>query len=442
MTLAPRWRIIVTELIVFCKPVGTFCRIGPLQQFAVLSRESSVSKRSVSAKRTYCGTCYNQLPMPTSATEQLTDQLKAEALRVGFTQAGVCPAVTPQGLSHFDQWLSAGYAGEMHYLADRRAAYEHPRHVLDGVRTVLMLTLNYRTFEPATTAAGHGRISRYACGTDYHDVIHERLAALSDWLRLHRPEAIVRGVVDTAPLMEREFAQLAGLGWIGKNTLLLNRTMGSWFFLAALLTDIELHYDAPHETDHCGTCTACLDACPTDAFVAPYVLDSRRCISYLTIELKGPVPHALRPGLGDWLFGCDICQEVCPWNHRAPVSNDAAFESLLGAGTVELAGLFELDDEAFRRRFRHTPLWRPKRRGILRNAAIALGNRPDPAALQSLVRGLNDGEPLIRGASAWALGRFDACKIDGAKKALIVRQGEETDAEVLDEINSALANDL
>lgn len=380
--------------------------------------------------------------MPTTSTEQLTDQLKAEALRLGFTQAGVCPAVTPQGLSHFDQWLSAGYAGEMHYLADRRAAYEHPRHVLDGVRSVLMLTLNYRTFEPTATPAGHGRISRYSCGTDYHDVIHERLAELSDWLRLQRPEAMVRGVVDTAPLMEREFAQLAGLGWIGKNTLLLNRTMGSWFFLAALLTDIELHYDAPQETDHCGACTACLDACPTDAFAAPYVLDSRRCISYLTIELKGSVPHELRPGLDDWLFGCDICQEVCPWNHRAPLSNDAAFEPLLGAGTLDLAGLFKLDDEAFRRRFRHTPLWRPKRRGILRNAAIALGNHPDPAALPALARGLHDSEPLIRGASAWALGRFVVCQIDGARKALLERQGLETDAEALGEINSALTTVL
>ncbi|MCE9545399.1 MAG: tRNA epoxyqueuosine(34) reductase QueG [Planctomycetia bacterium] len=380
--------------------------------------------------------------MPTIYTEQLTDQLKAEAMRLGFTLAGVCPAVTPQGLSHLDQWLSAGYAGEMHYLADRRAAYEHPRHVLDGVRSVLMLTLNYRTIEPTAPTAGHGRISRYACGADYHDVIHERLAALSDWLRLQRPEAMVRGVVDTAPLMEREFAQLAGLGWIGKNTLLLNRTMGSWFFLAALLTDIELHYDAPHETDHCGTCTACLDACPTDAFVAPYVLDSRRCISYLTIELKGPVPHELRPGLDDWLFGCDICQEVCPWNHRAPLSNDAAFEPHSGAGAIELAGLFELDGEAFRSRFRNTPLWRPKRRGILRNAAIALGNHPDSAVLPALVRGLHDSEPLIRGASAWALGRFAANQIAGASTALRERKNVESDAEVLNEINSALTADF
>jgi len=373
-----------------------------------------------------------------TSSDHLTARLKAEALRLGFALAGACPAVTPQGLSHFDQWLSAGYAGEMHYLADRRAAYEHPRHVLDGVRSVLMLTLNYRTIEPTPVQPGYGSVARYAWGNDYHDVIHVRLTALADWLRQQRPEALVRGVVDTAPLMEREFAQLAGLGWIGKNTLLLNRQQGSWFFLAALLTDLELHYDAAHQTDHCGTCTACLDACPTDAFVAPYVLDSRRCISYLTIELKGAVPHELRAGLDNWLFGCDICQEVCPWNHRAPLSKDADLESRIDGGALELAALFELDDDAFRRRFRRSPLWRPKRRGLLRNAAIALGNHPDSDALPALVRGLSDAEPLVRGASAWALGGFFASQIEGAHSALLQRQTCELDVDVQQEIEAAL----
>ena len=199
---------------------------------------------------------------------------------------------------------------------------------------------------------------------------------MADCLRDRVPEARVRGVVDTAPLLEREFAQLAGLGWVGKNTLLINRHEGSWFFLAALLTDIELVYDASQETDHCGICRACLDACPTAAFPRPYVLDASRCISYLTIELRDAVPDELRPGIGEWVFGCDICQDVCPWNSRSPVSQHAEFLPVGDRNPIDLIGLFDLDEAAFRERFRHTPLWRPRRRGILRNAAIVLGNRP------------------------------------------------------------------
>ncbi|MEX2093841.1 MAG: QueG-associated DUF1730 domain-containing protein, partial [Pirellulales bacterium] len=192
---------------------------------------------------------------------ELTEKLKQEASRLGFSLTGVAPAVTPTGAARLDDWLAAGYAGQMHYLADRREAYEHPRHVLDGARSVVMMAMEYRSVEPTPPRPGEGRVSRYAWGaTDYHELIRARLNQLSDWLRQKEPTAQVRGVVDTAPLLEREFAQLAGLGWIGKHTLLLNRDRGSWFFLAALLTDLELVYDQPHETDHCGTCRACLDA--------------------------------------------------------------------------------------------------------------------------------------------------------------------------------------
>lgn len=359
-------------------------------------------------------------------------------MQLGFTSAGVCPAVSPQGLSRFDQWLAAGYAGEMSYLPDRRDAYQHPSHVLSGVRSVVMLTLNYRTVEPEAARPVHGRVARYAWGKDYHDVVRTRLNQLADWLHTQQPTAAVRGVVDTAPLLEREFAQLAGLGWIGKNTLLLNRSQGSWFFLAALLTDLELQYDAQHETDHCGTCTACLDACPTDAFVAPYVLDSRRCISYLTIELKGPIPSEMRSGMDNWVFGCDVCQDACPWNHRAPGNPDADLTPRLAGGALELAGLFDLDDEAFRRRFRHSPLWRARRRGVLRNAAVVLGNHPDPAAVPALSRGLNDSEPLVRGASAWALARLVEAGIKGAGNPLLERRQIESNSDVLEEITIAL----
>ena len=250
----------------------------------------------------------------------VTEKLKAEASRLGFALSGVCPAVTPTGVHNLNLWIDSGYAGQMHYLPDRREAYAHPDSILDGVKSLLMLGRVYRTTEPSPTVADTGRVSRYSWGRDYHDRIHDDLRSLAGSLSEMVPDARVRGVVDTAPLLEREFAQRAGLGWIGKNSLLLNRQAGSWFFLAALLTDIELDYDPPEEADHCGSCTACLDACPTDAFVAPYVLDSRRCISYLTIELRDAIPDSLREGLGDWVFGCDVCQEVCPWNHRVPRS--------------------------------------------------------------------------------------------------------------------------
>jgi epoxyqueuosine reductase len=365
----------------------------------------------------------------------LTRHLKDEARRLGFALAGVCPAVPPDGLHRFHQWLDAGYAGEMQYLHQRKEAYGHPRHVLAGTRSLVMLAFNYRTVEPEPPQAGQGRVSRYAWGSDYHDLVRKRLHELADALRSHRPEADIRGVVDTAPLLEGEFAQLAGLGWIGKNTLLLNRELGSWFFLAALLTDVELEYDMPHGTDHCGSCRACLDACPTQAFVAPYVLDSRRCISYLTIELRSAIPHELRRPMGDWLFGCDVCQEVCPWNHRAPQTEVAELAPSPEANPLALEALLDIDDNGFRTRFRRSPLWRAKRRGLLRNAAVVLGNQRPAGALAALARGLGDVEPLVRGACAWALGQYDGPQ---ARAALEDRLPVESDPDVRGEISAAL----
>ncbi len=367
---------------------------------------------------------------------ELTNELKRRASELGFSLCGVCPAVVPAGAARLAEWLAAGYAGQMHYLAERREAYGDPNRVLDGARSIVMLAMNYRTAEPAAPREGEGRVSRYAWGeADYHDLIRERLNALVEFLQARDPAAAARGVVDTAPLLEREFAELAGLGWIGKNTLLINRHDGSWFFLAALLTDIELMYDSGRETDHCGTCRACLDACPTGAFPQPYVLDASRCISYLTIELREAIPRELRPGVGDWLFGCDVCQEVCPWNSRAPLSRQAAFGPREGSDPMDAIVLFDLDDAAFRERFRQTPLWRPRRRGLLRNAAIVLGNRPTPAAVPALVRGLNDAEPLVRGACAWALGQHSTT---AATRALQERRAVETDSELCREIDDAL----
>ena len=341
---------------------------------------------------------------PSSTPADLTSQLKAQAHALGFALTGACRAVTPTGVSRLHEWLDRGYAGQMAYLAGRKEAYEHPRYVLKDVRSVLMLGLPYRTVEPQPPQPGQGRISRYAWGAgDYHDVIHDKLKQLLAVLRELVPGTKARGVVDSAPLLEREFAQLAGLGWVGKHTLLIHKPAGSYFFLAALLTDQELAYDEPFTADHCGTCRACLDACPTQAFPQPYVLDATRCISYLTIELREAIPAELRPGMGDWLFGCDVCQDVCPWNSHPPESREPSFLPSNDANPIDLIALFDLDDEAFRRRFRDTPLWRARRRGILRNAAIVLGNQRAVAAVPALTRGLNDPEPLIRDACAWAL---------------------------------------
>lgn len=334
----------------------------------------------------------------------LTTAIRDHARRLGFALCGVCPAVPPPRLDEFHRWLADGYAGEMGYLENRRSAYADPRRVLDGARSVVMLGMVYRTVEPPPREPGQGRIARYAWGLDYHDLIHDRLRQLAAVVRAHSPAAAVRGVVDTAPLLEREFAQLAGLGWIGKNTLLLNRGVGSWFFLAALLTSEVLDYDQPWTANHCGTCRACLDACPTGALVAPYRLDARRCISYLTIELRGPVPEDLRQQVAPWLWGCDLCQEVCPWNHRPAATDEPGLRPL--EGPVNLGELFYLDDEAFRRRFRRTPLWRAKRRGLLRNAAVVLAGQKHDAAITALRHGLSDPEVLVRDACRWALEQF------------------------------------
>lgn len=367
--------------------------------------------------------------------DSLTQRVKQEAVRLGFAPVGVCQAGPPPHLDAFRAWIAAGHAGSMHYLSSRTEAYAHPRHVLEGVRSLVMLGLPYRTAEPAPIHPGEGRVARYAWNADYHDVAREKLARLVAWFGSQVPGAAVRGVVDTAPLPERAFAQLAGLGWIGKNTLLLNREQGSFLALAALLTSAELAPDPPFPAQYCGTCRRCLDACPTGALVAPWQLDACRCISYLTIELRAPIPEDLRPKIGDWFFGCDACQDVCPWNRRARPTAEAAFQPVAGRNPVDLKALFALDEAAMRARFHGSPLWRARRRGLLRNAAIVLGNQRDPSAVPAIACGLHDAEPLVRGAAAWALGRIATAE---ARRALEARRLQEADEGVRYEIAAAL----
>ncbi len=348
----------------------------------------------------------------------LTRDLKAEALRAGFTLAGVAPAATPPGYANFLDWLDRGYAGEMAYLERRKTAYAHPSGVLPEVKSVVMLGMSYgeggrgaggESGRPKTLGRSSipGIVARYARGeADYHELIRERLRRLGDFLHERRPGSRTRGVVDTAPLLERDFARLAGLGWFGKNTMLIDKRAGSWFFLAGLLTDAVLDYDEPHVNSHCGTCTRCLDACPTDAFPQPGVLDATRCISYLTIELKGPIPEPLREGVGNRLFGCDVCQDVCPWNRKAPPAKDPAFAPRPDLHPIDALELLSLTPQEFKMRFAGTSLERPKRAGLLRNAAVVLGNAGNAAAVPALTAALDDEEPLVREAAAWALGRL------------------------------------
>jgi len=378
---------------------------------------------------------------------ELTQSLKQEASRVGFQLVGACAAVTPLGYSDFLKWLEAGYAGEMHYLEERSAAYKHPDGVMPGVKSLLMLGMSYRTSDHLDSKPGFGRVARYAWGeADYHDLIHKRLKQLKRFAIGLLPDVNVRGVVDTAPLLEREFAQLAGLGWRAKNTLLINKPDGSFYLLAALLLDVELEYDQPFEANHCGTCTACLDACPTNAFVGPNVLDGSKCISYLTIEHRSPIPVELRGQMQDWILGCDVCQDVCPWNQRTPESPHPEFVPTETNRPLELTALFELDDDQFRQRFRKTPLWRPKRRGILRNAAIAMGNQPSEKNIPALLLGAEDQEPLIRGAAVWALLQHldtldnveSAASLGSVRQCLKQLDQFETDSSVRAEFESGL----
>jgi epoxyqueuosine reductase len=323
-----------------------------------------------------------------------------EAASLGFPLAGATPLAELSRASFVSDWLREGRAGEMRYLARRHAERADPRRAWPWARAIISLAFPYRPppVPPADWRATlRGRIAAYARGRDYHDEMLALLERLRERLRARWPAGTFLAYVDTGPIVEREWAMRAGVGWIGKNTLLLHRHAGSYFFLGELLTDLALP-ELPLPADHCGTCTRCLTGCPTGA-LTDYAMDPRRCISYLTIEHRSAIPAALRPAMGNWIFGCDVCQEVCPWNREACSEPD---ETL----TPRLPDLLALDDAAFSARFAGTPITRARRRGLLRNAAVALGNSANPDAVPPLIRALADSEPLVRGHAAWALGRL------------------------------------
>jgi epoxyqueuosine reductase len=336
---------------------------------------------------------------------------KALALETGFDLAGVADAAAPRELAFFAEWVARGHAGEMAYLTsqvDRRSGL---RAAFPWARSVLCVALQYDTPHPYSTegaAPGRGWLSRYAWGDDYHDVMKAMLDRVVEALRAEAGPLEARTYVDTGPIVERAYAAAAGLGAWGKNTCLLHPEHGSWFFLGEVVTDLALEADAPRP-DMCGTCTACLDACPTGAITAPFVLDATRCISYLTIEVKGAIPEDRREGIGRHVFGCDICQDVCPWNRRRRRRGEAAFEPRAGAVAPDLGELATLDDDAFRERFRRSPVKRARRRGLLRNVAVAMGNAAGSEDHRpALERLAADADAVVREHALWALRRLDA----------------------------------
>jgi epoxyqueuosine reductase len=335
----------------------------------------------------------------------LTEVLRQRARELGFAQVGVAPAVMPTGYHKLLEWLSAGHAGDMDWIERRREAYRHPDGVMPGTRSVVMLAMNYHDGTPPTSGP---RIARYAMGyADYHDVLKPRLGELAAIIREQHPGARTRSVIDTAPLLERDFGRLAGLGWFGKNTMLISRSIGSWFFLGAILTDVELDYDDPEDDDYCGTCTACLDACPTQAFPEPGVLDARRCISYLTIELRGqPIPLEFRRDIGEWLFGCDVCQDVCPWNRFAPPETLPEFQAPAEMHRLDLQQLLQMTEDDIGRRFDGSPLLRAGRVGLVQNAMIVAANLKRRDLLTELAMLTQDKEPVLQDVAAWAMETF------------------------------------
>ncbi|MBI2158511.1 MAG: tRNA epoxyqueuosine(34) reductase QueG [Candidatus Rokubacteria bacterium] len=331
----------------------------------------------------------------------LHEAVKGRALELGFDRVAIGPAGPPEHARAFERWLDAGHAGQMAYLERTRADRLDPGRLLPGARSVVVVALAYARDDDDPSWRP---VARYARGRDYHDVLRPRLIALGDFIREAAGGGVgCRAAVDTSAVLERDLAARAGLGWIGKNTNLLTPSLGSYFFIGIVLTTAALDVDEPLP-DRCGTCTACLDACPTRAFVTPYTLDARRCISYLTIEHRGDIPDELRAGLNEWAFGCDVCQEVCPWNGKAAPAREPALAPAAPLGPME--ALLDLDANAFSARFRGSAIWRAKRAGLLRNAAIVLGNRRDARAAPALRRALADEEDTVRHAAAWALERI------------------------------------
>jgi epoxyqueuosine reductase len=367
----------------------------------------------------------------------LKTRLRAEAQKLGFATLGITrPDAVPEARARLEQFLAEGAHGDMVWMAGSAERRADPRTLWPDVRSVIMLGLNYGPeHDPLAILQRRdcGAISVYAQGDDYHEIIKPRLKTLARWL-VAQAGGDVKVFVDTAAVMEKPLAAAAGLGWQGKHTNLVSREFGSWLFLGAIFTTLELPPDRADE-DHCGTCRNCLDVCPTAAFPAPYRLDARRCISYLTIEHKGPIPRELRPLMGNRIYGCDDCLAVCPWNKFAQAGREAKLAAREALRKPELAELARLDDAAFRAQFAKTAVKRTGRDRFVRNVLIAIGNSGDLALARHAERLLSDVSPLVRGAAVWALGRLAPARLAALASE---RRPRETDPAVAEEWAAAL----
>jgi len=375
----------------------------------------------------------------------IKETIITKANQLGFPLVGVAAPEPPEHLSTYQLWVEQGYYGEMAYLATNRALIRraNQREILPGCRSILALGAPYlvpKTKKDPSTPAEKlsGRVASYAWGSDYHDILLKQLTELAQFIVANTPPGTTcRWYTDTGPILERDLAQRAGLGWVGKNTCLIHPKLGSYFFLAEIFLDLDLEPDEPFNKDYCGRCRRCIDACPTGCILPERVLDARRCISYLTIELKNAIPLELRPLMDNWIFGCDVCQQVCPWNERfASRSGVSLFAPRHGVPKPNLLAEMDLSSAAFNEKFRGSPIKRAKRRGYLRNVAVALGNARVESASGVLQRIIKlDPEPLVRSHAAWALGQIGG---SGSHDALRDALDREAVREVAAEIHSAI----
>jgi len=370
--------------------------------------------------------------------QKITKSIKDKAQEIGFDLVAISPVKEFPENQFYKEWLSKGFAGEMHYLQKDSEKRADIKKVLPDAKSVICCAINYNTDFPYSTncdEADRGWISRYAWGNDYHDQVHNKLKLLTDYCNNLMPDAFnSKYYVDTGPVLEKVFSKYSGIGWIGKNTCIINQEVGSWLFLGEIITDVELEYDSP-APDRCGTCTRCIEACPTGAIVEPYVLDSRKCISYLTIELKESIPLELREGMENNIYGCDICQDVCPWNRDADITDDVNFHPREKLYNPELTYLANISIEDFRELFQKSPIKRTKRKGLLRNVMIAIGNSGNSDFISYVKIALNDEEPLIRATAVWAYWKIEG---EDAKEYLSLLFENETDSIVRNEILNIL----
>ena len=352
-----------------------------------------------------------------------SSSVKSAAHALGFELAGIAPIGPFTETNYYAEWLERGYAGEMKYLERQKTAKLDPHSLLPGARSVIVCAMNYNTAQPYTKFDRlRAWISRYAWGQDYHETLKRKLEELAEWIQ-QNSLGQTKCYVDTGPLLERVYAKYAGVGWFGKNTCIINQKMGSWLFLGCIVTDLALPYDFP-APDRCGTCTQCIDACPTNAILEPYVLDSRKCISYTTIELRGNIPEVDREGIGHHLFGCDICQDVCPWNRKAPVSSNPAFEAKKELLWPPIDLLLDLNEDAWRRMIRGTAIKRAKIRGLLRNLMIVAGNSGSSSLAPKLRRFLGYDDEFVRSHAQWAIQKIEKVSAWG-DRALPNQRGRE-----------------